>query len=511
MNVGRLLARTAHRVPERPAVVWGDTVVTYRGLNERVNRLVNALHGLGLRTGDRVATVSQNRPELLEVMFACFRAGFVLVPMNTRLHPDEHAYILRHSEAAALVYGDAFHDIWAATHGTVGSLTHGLTLGGPDSSYERAVASAKSSDPSEDLPDDAPAWLFYTSGTTGRPKGATLTQRNLLALVRNLLTDINPVEPDDVLLHVGPLSHASGLCAPHHIVRGATHVILKHVAFDPRLVLDAIARHRVTTMFMVPTMIVALLDALGASRDDRSSLRTIIYGGAPMSVARLREGLERLGSVFVQLYGQGEAPHTLTVLPKHEHTDGAASGVRSRLASAGRECTAVEVRIVDNDDRAVPCGTVGEIVARGDIVMRGYWNDAPASAETLRGGWLHTGDLGYLDEQGYLFLTDRKKDVIISGGMNVYSREVEDAICLHPDVGEAAVIGVPDPYWGESIKAFVVLRAGASVSEAAIVDACRAHLASYKKPRFVEFVRELPKGATGKILKRALKGQAGDR
>ncbi len=252
INVGRLLARTARRVPDRTAIVWGDTAVTYRRLNERVNRLINALHGLGLRPGDRVATVSQNRPELLEVMFACFKAGFVLVPMNTRLHPDEHAYILRHSEAAALVYGDAFDEIWAAAHGTVSSLAHGLALGGPDSSYERAVASAKSSDPSEDLPDDAPAWLFYTSGTTGRPKGATLTQRNLLALVRNLLTDINPVEPDDVLLHVGPLSHASGLCAPHHIARGATHVILFIAALVACLALAMVFPE---TVLLIPRLV----------------------------------------------------------------------------------------------------------------------------------------------------------------------------------------------------------------------------------------------------------------
>jgi acyl-CoA synthetase (AMP-forming)/AMP-acid ligase II len=508
MDVGHLLTRAALRYPERPAWREGGTVVRFDQAEARVNRLAHALQALGGRPGDRVGMLLPNGSRGLETILAPMKAGMAVVPMNVRLHPREHQYMLDDSGAAVLVYGEEFDDALGKIRRELRTVRHFIRVGaaaGSDLAYERALEGQPESPPAVPISPDDLAWLFYTSGTTGRPKGAMLTHRNLLAMVQQFLLDVNPVVPTDVLLHAAAITHGSGLAMFHHLARGAANAFPATRSFDPPRVFEAIQAYRVTTMFLVPTMINALTASPERAHYDLSSLHTIFYGGAPMYVEHLQAALRAFGPIFVQLFAQGEAPMTCTTLPKQAHW-AADDPVRlRRLASAGREVTGVRVRVVDDDDCPVPAGQVGEIVVRGDLVMAGYWNQAAATAEALRGGWLHTGDLGRMDEDGYVYITDRKKDMIISGGANIYPREVEEAICAHPAVFEVAVIGVPDAVWGEAVKALVVLRPGASASEAEIVEHCRRSLASYKKPHSVEFLPELPKNAYGKILKRELR------
>ena len=334
-----------------------------------------------------------------------------------------------------------------------------------------------------------------------------LTHRSLLAMVQLFLLDLNPARETDVLLHAAAITHGSGVSIFHHIARGAASAFPPTRSFEPRRIFEAIQRFRVTTMFLAPTMIHMLTTSGVHGEYDLSSLHTVFYGGGPMYVEQQQAAVRTFGPIFCQLFGQGEAPMVCTTLPKEEHLAGDDPVKLRRLGSAGRETVGTRVRVVDDDDRDVPPNTAGEIVVRGDIVMKGYWNQPDASAETLRNGWLHTGDVGHLDEDGYLFITDRKKDMIISGGANIYPREVEEVICTHPAVHEVAVIGVPDEKWGESVKAVVVLRAGVRTTAAELVEHCQRNLASYKKPSSVDFLAELPKNAYGKILKRELREQ----
>jgi acyl-CoA synthetase (AMP-forming)/AMP-acid ligase II len=508
MHVGHLLTRAAVRWPDRPAWIEPDATITFQEAEARVNRLAHALAALGARRGERVAMLVPNCHEGLETMLAPMKAGMAVVPMNARLHPDEHAYMIRNADAAVLVYGEEFRDHLAGVRDQLTSVRRFVCIGrgAPgDLAFEEVMAGQLDTPPDVAIDPADVAWLFYTSGTTGRPKGAMLTHRSLLAMVQAMLLDIDPAQPGDVLLHAAAITHGSGAAMFHQIARGGANAFPATKSFDPPKIFAAIERHRVTTMFLVPTMIHLLAESPDRSRYDLSSLHTVFYGGAPMYVEQLHAALRAFGPIFVQLFGQGEAPMACTSLPKAEHVTGDDPVKLRRLASAGRETTAMHVRVVDDEDRTVPRGTMGEIVARGDLVMKGYWADPEATAATLRNGWLHTGDIGFMDDDGYVFITDRKKDMIISGGSNIYPREVEEVICRHPAVFEVAVIGVPDVKWGETVKAVVVPRPDARLTEADIVDHCRQHLASYKKPQSVEFIDALPKNAYGKILKRELR------
>jgi acyl-CoA synthetase (AMP-forming)/AMP-acid ligase II len=508
MHVGHLLTRAALRWPEHPAWLEGDAVVPFREAEARVNRLAHALRSLGARPGDRVGLLAPNCRQGLETLIAPMKAGLGVVPMNVRLHPSEHAYLLNDSGARILIYHEDFRAHLATIRGALTSVERFVVIGrgeGGDLGFEEVQAGRPATPPDAVIDADDLAWLFYTSGTTGRPKGAMLTHRCLLAMAQILLLDLNPARETDVLLHAAAITHGSGVSIFHHIARGAASAFPATRSFEPRRIFEAIQRFRVTTMFLAPTM-VHMLTASGAHGDyDLSSLHTVFYGGGPMYVEQLHAAVRAFGPIFCQLFGQGEAPMVCTTLPKEEHVTGHDPVKLRRLGSAGRETTGTRVRVVDDDDRDVPADTPGEIVVRGDIVMKGYWNSPAASAETLRHGWLHTGDVGHLDEDGYLYITDRKKDMIISGGANIYPREVEEIICTHPAVHEVAVIGVPDEKWGESVKAVVVLRAGARATAPEIIEHCQRHLASYKKPSSVDFLPELPKNAYGKILKRELR------
>ncbi|MBI3628878.1 MAG: long-chain fatty acid--CoA ligase [Candidatus Rokubacteria bacterium] len=507
MHVGHLLTRAALRHPDRPAWIQGDTVIPFREAEARVNRLAHALRGMGGQPGDRVAMLLPNCYQGLETILAPMKAGMAVVPMNVRLHPAEHEYMINDSGATILVYGAEFIEHLAPVRKNLQTVKHFVCVGGDagDPGYEPALHGQPDTPPDVRIEPDDLAWLFYTSGTTGHPKGAMLTHRNLLTMVEQFLLDINPARPTDVLLHAAAITHGSGLSLFHHVGRGAANAFPDTRAFDPPRIFAAIQRHRVTTLFLVPTMIHMLTTHPDRARYDLSSLHTIFYGGAPMYVEQLLEALGAFGPIFVQLFAQGEAPMTCTTLPKEEHLAGDDPVKLRRLASAGREVTGVRVRVVDGADRDVPAGEMGEIVVRSDLVMKGYWQKPEATAETLRGGWLHTGDIGCVDADGYVYITDRKKDMIISGGSNIYPREIEEVICAHPAVLEVAVIGVPDEKWGETVKALVVPRPGAQVTEADIIEHCQRGLASYKKPHSVELLPALPKNAYGKILKRELR------
>ncbi len=508
MHIGHLLTRAARRWPERPAWLQGEQVITFRQAEARVNRLAHALASLGAMPGDRIGMLLPNCYQGLETILGPMKGGMAVVPMNIRLHPDEHAYMLNDSGARILIYGEEFRQHLDTSRARLTTVEQCICVGDPasdDGNFEALLEGQPDTPPQVAIAPDDLAWVFYTSGTTGRPKGAMLTQRNLLTMVQLFLLDINPAVETDVLLHAAAITHGSGCAIFHHMARGAASAFPATRSFDPPLIFEAIQRYRVTTMFLAPTMVHMLTQSPARTDYDLSSLHTVFYGGGPMYVEQQQEALRAFGPIFVQLFGQGECPMCITSLHKEEHMTGGDPVKERRLASAGRETTGVRVRVVDDDDHDVLAGGHGEIVVRGDLVMRGYWNNPEATAETLRDGWHHTGDIGFLDKDGYLYITDRKKDMIISGGSNIYPREIEEVICAHPSVLEVSVLGVPDEKWGESVKALVVTRPGMSVSEAEIIEHCRRGLASYKKPSSVEFLEALPKNAYGKILKRELR------
>ena len=501
MNVASLLSRAALAHADRPAVRFGARRITYADLGEMAARMAGALRAAGLRPGDRVAIFMRNNPEYIISLFGAFHAGLCAVPVNARLHPRELAYILGNADCRALIFGEEkAPEVGESVGDADGLILVRVGDERPGVSFRRLLETA---DPSAAIAEVAPddlAWLFYTSGTTGRPKGAMLTHRNLVAMTMNLLADVWSFQPEDVVLHVAPLSHGSGLYALGSLARGAENIIYDKPSFDPADALRVVQRERVNVIaFVAPTMIVTLLDT--PSDIDTSSLQCVIYGGGPMHVDIMRQALTRFGKIFVQIYGQGEAPMTITYLSADAHD----ADNLDLLASCGVARTDVEVRVVDDRDRDMAVGAEGEVIARGDVVMKGYWRNRDATEKSLRGGWLHTGDIGRLDARGNLYLLDRKTDMIITGGSNVYPREVEEVLVLHDSAREAVVFGVSDPFWGERIVAEVVPRPGASLREDELIDFCKQHLASFKKPTQVRIVEELPKNAYGKVLRRELR------
>ncbi len=512
MNIGSTLTRSSRVFPDHPALVHGDKGRTYAQFNNRSNQLANALYRLGLRKGDHVALLMYNCPEMLEALYACFKGGFGAVPINFRLHADEYAYIIDQSQAMAVVLTPEFNaDIRTVAH-QIPRAEHLIGIAEarePLLDYETLLSKESTERADADTSPGDIAWIFYTSGTTGRPKGAMLTHRNMLAMTLTYYADYGSLGPQDAILHAAPLSHGSGLYALPNIAQGATNVILETKAFEPERVFATIEDNRITNMFAAPTMVNMLTESPAAGRYDLSSMRNIIYGGGPMHVENLKAARAKLGPCLTQLYGMGETPMTITYLPHRDHVLEGEDVKMKRLASAGIARTGVDVRVVDSEGRPLPVGELGEVVVRSDVVMKGYWQNPKATAEAMAGGWLHTGDLGYLDEQGYLFLMDRSKDMIISGGENIYPREVEEVLARHPAVREVAVIGVPDPKWGESVKAVVVCAPEKNVTEPELIEFCKARLASYKKPKSVVFIDELPKNNYGKIVKRELRDKYG--
>jgi long-chain acyl-CoA synthetase len=494
MNIALWLDRAGRSHPEQPAIMSGANLVSDFGrFARRAAALARGLGRLGLAHGDRVAIAAHNCPDYLEVLFGAWHGGFVAVPVNAKLHPAEIGWILEHSGARAAFASPNLADALSAH--CPSAVTDLIVLGSP--SYEQLVA--EDGGPVVSRRHDDLAWLFYTSGTTGRPKGAMLTHRNLIAMSLAYLSDVDATDPGDALLHAAPMSHGSGLYSMAQVCRMAVNVIPESGGFDASEVLRLLGQVPRTSMFAAPTMLRRLVDCPDDS--DARGIRTIIWGGAPMHVADVLRALERFGPRLAQIYGQGETPMTTTVLSKNDIADRDHPQWISRLASAGVANSVVEVRVADPKDRELPVGEAGEVLVRGETVMAGYWENPESTNAALRGGWLHTGDIGAFDHDGYLTLKDRSKDLIISGGTNIYPREVEEVLLTHPRVQEASVIGRPDPDWGEVVVAYVA----GDVSPEELDRLCLERIARFKRPRDYVVVSALPKNSYGKILKTELR------
>jgi len=504
MNLANLLHRAAKVWADRPALSVGHEVrLTYARMGERVPRLAAGLMTAGgLERGDRVALLLKNSPEYWELMFALWHAGLAAVPVNAKLHAREVAWIVGNAEAKLVIASAALADDLVPLLAALPAPPRLIVA------EEDAFARLYDADPlplADDIGEDALAWLFYTSGTTGRPKGAMLTHRNLWAATMNYFADVDHVGPGDCIIHCAPISHGSGLYGLPHVARGANQVIPASGGFDPAETLELIARWPGCSFFFAPTMVHRLIHAPQIATADTRHLKTIVYGGGPMYVADLLDAMRVLGPKLAQIYGQGEAPMTITGMDKGMHVDDGHPRYRQRIGSAGVARTDVEVRVVDADDNPLPPGEIGEIVCRGPVVMAGYWRNPEATAQALRGGWLHTGDVGSFDEDGWLTLKDRSKDMIISGGSNIYPREIEEVLLQHPDVAEVSVVGRPHPDWGEEVIAFVVGRAGVTPSADALDALCLDHIARFKRPKQYRFIAALPKNNYGKVLKTELR------
>jgi long-chain acyl-CoA synthetase len=501
VNLSHTLMRTALRVPRAVAVIERDRIeLSYEQLAGRVLRLAAGLTRMGVQRGGAVAIVAQNCTAYVELLYACWALGAAAIPVNARLHPKEVAFILDDAHArACFITDDA--DTAAIDAARAGGSTRFVDVDGSDYAALLKHEALPRTSPGAD---SDPAWLFYTSGTTGRPKGVVLTHGNLMAMTLNYLADVDRAAVGDHLLHVAPMSHGSGLYTVPNIAVGATQLIPAARAFDVDEIRQILAWTPNVKFFAAPTMVMRLVDAIGDD-DEPVNLKSIIYGGGPMYVADSLRALDRFGPRLVQIYGQGEAPMTITVLPVEDHFDDHDGRRFERLGSVGRAQTGVELAVLDPDDAPLPAGEIGEVCVRGDIVMAGYLNNPQATASALANGWLHTGDLGRLDDRGYLTLVDRSKDLIISGGSNIYPREVEEILLLHPAIKEVAVIGVPDAQWGESVLAAVVKKEGHVPDEQELDLFCLEHIARFKRPKRYVFVDELPKNATGKVLKRELR------
>ena len=503
MNLASWVERHGRRTPDHPALGDGERVhADWRDFAARTGAIAAGLREtLALEPGDRVAIVMRNRPEYLEALFAAWHAGLVVVPVNARLHRDEIAFILDHSESTVVVTDDDHADDMESLVGTVASLKAAVLA--PGERWHRLAAATPIRIIDRHAHD--PAWLFYTSGTTGRPKGATLTNRNLMMASLSYFADIDPVGPHDAILHAGPLSHGSGLYGLPHVARGAVSVVPHSGGVDGAEIAALIKRWPGLSFFAAPTMIKRLIGDPAITGAELTNLKTIIYGGAPMYLADLEDALGVFGPRLAQIYGQGETPMTITALSKSDHADRSGPGWLERVQSVGVARTDVEVRVVGEDDRELPIGEIGEVVVRGEVVMPGYWNQPEATADALRNGWLHTGDVGSFDGAGYLTLRDRTKDLIISGGMNIYPREVEEALLRHPGVRAVAVVGRDDPEWGESVVAFVVSEGRSTPGVDELDRTCLESIARFKRPKEYRFVDALPTNNYGKVLKRELR------
>lgn len=485
MNVFALLDQAAARFGDRGAVFCGEReLYTWTQLRDRALRLGSTL---GAR-GTRIAVASENRPEIVEIMFGVWAAECVYVPINYKLHPREMADIITDS-GAALVFASP-----KIAPGLAAATEAAVEVVGTDA-YTRRFTAAPGPVPSTEPAELA--WLFYTSGTTGKSKGAMLSHRNLMAMTVAHLADFDAPDENCSLVHGAPMSHGSGLYIPPYVLRGARQVLPESGAFEPDEFLDLCEHHPGCSAFLAPTMVQRLIQT---GRPRPANLQTVVYGGGPMYVDSLKKALAAYGQIFVQLYGQGEAPMTITGLRRADHLD----ADDATLGSVGYPRSGVHVAVLRADGAPAGVGEIGEIVCRGDVVMSGYWNNPDATAATLQHGWLHTGDMGSFDSRGYLTLRDRSKDVVISGGSNIYPREVEEVLLEHPDVVEAGVVGAPDAEWGEIVVAFIVTD-GTPVDAAALDAHLLQRIARFKRPKRYEFIDALPKNSYGKVLKRELR------
>ncbi len=499
MNLAELLARAARTEGGLPALYHGaQLVASYGELAQRAASLAGALRGrFGLAPGDRVALIMKNCPDYVTAMFGTWWGGLAVVPLNAKLHADEFAYALADSGAAlCFVTPDLAGEVPADAPFPV------VEIGSPT---WRNMLQEEPLPAPEPMAGDALSWLFYTSGTTGKPKGAMLSAANLLTMSACYFMDVDSIAPEDCLLHAAPMSHGSGLYILPHVAAAAAQVVPESGGFDPEEIRGLCDAHSSLSFFAAPTMVRRLVHHPALAEAELPGLKTIIYGGGPMYLADIHDALTSLGSRLVQIYGQGESPMTITALNKRRHLPGCLPERDLRLASVGVAQSLVELRVGDEEGGPLPVGETGEVMVRGPSVMLGYWQRPEATAEAIRDGWLCTGDVGALDAHGYLTLKDRSKDLIISGGTNIYPREVEECLLTHPKVAEVSVVGQPDSDWGEVVVAFVVPVDGQSVTTEELDAHCLTGMARFKRPKSYRVLERMPKNNYGKVVKTALR------
>jgi acyl-CoA synthetase (AMP-forming)/AMP-acid ligase II len=483
-TIGSQARKALISCPEKLAVKYKDIQFTYKELGERAFSIANALHAAGLNKGDRFGILMSNRHEHIELDLAAAFGGFIKVPLNYRLHPKEHEYMIDQSGLSLLI-GE--RELIQPINTSVKSIFVG-------EGYEKWLADHPSTDPKVEVSENDLFAIMYTSGTTGKPKGVMLSHRNMLAgaLSLNMVCEVTE---NDIVGHVAPLTHGSNFLSHVSWFHGLTQVIFDK--FQPEEFIDEIEKEKVSIIFLVPTMVNLMIQHPSFNPEKLKTIKSINMAGSPIAASKLNLAIEKLGPKFIETYGQVEAPMTISMMPRHE--------LGSKLESCGKTGPFVDMKIVDDSDQELQSGQVGEVICKGSLVMEGYWDKEEATASTLKNGWLYTGDLGWKDDKGYLHLVDRKKDVIISGGVNIYPREIEEVLNLHPGIKETCVIGLPDDKWGESVAAFVVTNETEDVTQEELIALCKEHLASFKKPKSIQIVDSLPKSSYGKILKRELR------
>jgi fatty-acyl-CoA synthase len=503
-SFGSVLDACAHNYPRETALVQGDVRLSYTEMFGRIRQTGRALQKLGLGPGDRLAFVMADSPALLEVMYGALWAGITTVPLNARLSLEDHKYMIEDAQARALVFdastAERGHELLAGCAIEFAIATDEAAVPERGELLERLIARQDGGAGAPAIDPDGECLIQYTGGTTGFPKGVLHSHRTLLASLYSATLELD-VRPGEVSAHIAPLTHSGMVYVLPVWARGGTNVVLG--GFDPSKLLHTIEHERVTSTLMVPTMLYFLLDLPGIADRDLSSLRTLTYGAAPMGPERIEQALDVFGPIFIQVYGQSEAPAQITVLTKRDHVRGRENP--DLLRSCGRPVTIVDVRCADDALASVPDGEPGEILVRGPNVTLGYINKPEETAAALRDGWLCTGDIGVRDEQGYFYIVDRKKDMIVSGGFNVYPKEVEQTLFGHPAVRDVCVVGVPDEKWGEAVKAVVVVDANAATTSAELIEFVKEHKGSVLAPKSVDFVDAIPLTSIGKHDKKALR------
>ncbi|WP_342245945.1 AMP-binding protein [Pseudomonas sp. OTU5201] len=504
MNLGKIISRSALYWPDHEAVVDSRQRITFAQLEARTNRLASGLQTLGLTQSDHVAILALNRVELVEAEVAFYKCGMVKVPINARLSLDEILQVLDDSHSQAVLADGRFAAALQARRSEVPRLRWIISLDDEagDTCYPDVLERGREAPVHCEPDDDDLAVLHYTSGSSGVLKAAMLSFGNRKALIRkSIASPTRRATPGDVMAHVGPITHASGMQIMPLLAVGACNLLLER--YDDHLLLETIQRERVTRLFLVPAMINRLVNVPDVERFDLSSLRLVMYGAAPMAPALVKRAIDVFGPILAQGYGAGETCSLVTVLTEQDHL--IEGDDQRRLASCGRCYFETDLRVVNDAFEDVGPGEIGEIVVKGPDIMKGYWQAPELTAEVMRNGYYLTGDLATVDERGYVFIVDRKKEMIISGGFNIYPTEVEQVLYSLPEVFEAAVVGVPDEQWGEAVRAVVVLKPGESLSADAIIEHCGRSLAGFKKPRAVDFVKELPKNPNGKVVRRLIR------
>ncbi len=512
MNVSEFLSISALIVPDREAIVFDTERITYEKLQNRVNRLANALSDLGVTAGDRIAAMQVNCNEHIETYLAAAKLDAIFVPINFRARSEELSFMLNDSGTKVLIFGHRYQELVGAIKNDLKSVEHLIVLENRQEGFlffDDLVDAASDEERFPENDDEDVTIIMFTAGTTGTPKGVMLTHGSFSSYI---LSNVEPVDPEGASeknIVTVPLHHIAGMQAVLAAVYGGRTLVLQR-QFEAEEWMGLVESEKVNRAMMVPTMLKNLMDNTKFTEYDLSSMQVITYGAAPMPVPVIREAIQKFpGTRFINAFGQTETASTITMLPPEDHDlneeDPDFEKKLKRLSSIGKPLVDVEVKIVDEDGNTMPINEVGEIVAKGQRLMKGYWNREEATKETLRSGWLYTGDLGYFDEDGYIFLSGRAKDFIKRGGEMVAPEEVEQVLMAHPAVDEAAIIGINDDYWGERVRAIIVLKPGQTATQEELIDHCRPHMAGFKRPEDVVFIEELPRNPMGKVLKRILR------